>query len=191
MIQATFILFLFGAILGTFGDWLHVASETLGYPNPLFPLPGTGQPIWVPFLFGGATLLIGLSHPWVDQWLGYSRVKRGWISISTGIALFLALYGASGFLPMDTGGAKDLVLLSSALLIWFSLDRTWQGLVLGMATGLMGTFFEMSLTHTGLFYYYPTQSNFKGVPSWLPWLYLAASVTTGNFGRLLLKSKNS
>lgn len=181
------IIFVLGGIFGAAGDYSHVASQTDGYLNPLFPLP-TGQPFWVPFLFGSASLSIALSHLSADQLLGPKNRVRPSISFSIlGVLIFLALYAASGFLPLTTGGLKDVLLWSCALLFWWAADRTWQGLFMSLGTAVVGTLVEIGLTQIGAFFYFPSVSNFFGVPSWLPALYITASVSVGNLARFILK----
>jgi hypothetical protein len=192
MIQTIVALFLLGGIAATLGDYTHVLSGTLGYPTYSWMIPGTGQPFWVPLLMGSATVAIGLSHTWADGWLGKKPKRRLDLNrIVFAVLCFLALYGVSGFLPFSNGGPRDIVILAAALLIWFFFDRTWQGMVLGLCTGVMGTLVELSLTHAGIFYYYPESANFHGVASWLPWLYIAASVAGGNACRFLLSRQRA
>jgi hypothetical protein len=192
MIQTILALFLLGGIAGTLGDYCHILSGTLGYPSYIWMIPGTGQPFWVPILMGSATLAIGLSHPWTDhwmgQWFGQRRSREHFTIYQIGLVVlcFLALYGVSGFIPLPNGGLRDLVILAGSLLIWYGFDRTWQGIVLGLGTGVLGTGTEILLTHSDIFYYHPESANFHGVPSWLPWLYIGASVAGGNSGRFLL-----
>jgi hypothetical protein len=180
-------LFCVGAVMGSLGDLFHVLSGTEGYPPDVGPfLPGGVQPYWVPLLFGGATVTIGLSHPLADRALGPGTPRRGtesWNRVAAGNVLVLAAWAASGFLPLATGGAKDLLLAATAAAVWWALDRTWQGLALGAGTAAIGTVIEASLVARGAFFYYPHATNFFGVASWLPWLYVTASVAVGNLGR--------
>jgi len=174
------IIFVLGAVLGPVGDLFHLLSGTTAYPD--------GFPFWAPLLFGAAGLGVGLSHPMADRVLGpsSSRLRPGvrcWTYTGLGLAAFLGLYCASGYLPGKTGGLRDLLLAGGAIGVWVALDRTWQGLLLAAATALCGTLFEIGLVSTGAFYYLPGSSNFYGVASWLPWLYVAASVAMGNLGR--------
>jgi len=179
MIQIILVLFLLGAMGGTLGDFFHVVSQTDGYPSSTWVLPFTHQPFWVPLLFGSATVGIGLSHPWLNF------KKKSPTQSAIGNLLFLLLYAASAFLPFKTGGWQDILMLAGTLILWLCLDPTWQGALLALATALIGTGVEIVLTHFQIFYYYPRVANFYGVPSWLPWLYTAASITLGNTGRML------
>lgn len=188
--QKALLLFLAGAIFGTLGDVFHVLSGTLDYyrPSGLMILPPVGQPFWVPLLFGAAGLGIGMSHSSLDPYFGTQPQRPGlknltWVLLGT-VAL-LATWAASGFLPWATGGAKDAFMAAVAVGTWLILDRSWQGLALGIATALIGTAVEITLVRSGQFYYLPHAANSMGVPSWLPWLYLCASVSVGNLGRIL------
>ena len=184
MLNLCLLSFPLGALLGTLGDFFHVLAGADGYANPLLPLP-TGQPIWVPFLFGGATFSITLSHLLTHSLLPRKIPQRHWSFYLAGIAFFLALYAASGFLPLETGGMKDVVLWASCLAFWFLADRSWQGLATGISIALVGTSVEIFLTQIGAFFYYPSFNNLRGVPSWLPSLYVTASIAVGNFAHFL------
>jgi len=177
------ILFLLGGILGGLGDLSHVLTGTDGYQDPPFPFP-SGQPFWVPFLFGSATVLLGTTHVWTDSWLGpFPRKKQSIAAGSLAGAVFLGLYVMSGLLPFPAGGYADLILWLSAFALWIATDRTWQSLLLGFSTAFIGTCFEVMLVHSNQFFYYPHVANLFGVPSWLPALYVSASIAVGNFSR--------
>ncbi|MBI2711901.1 MAG: hypothetical protein HYX41_03405 [Bdellovibrio sp.] len=180
------LVFVLGGILGTAGDFSHVASQTDGYANPLYPLP-TGQPFWVPLLFGSASLGICISHLLGDRFLKRPEnlLAESWPSAVSGVLVFLGLYVTSGFLPLPTGGAKDLVLWIISLVFWLLADRTWQGALLAVGTAVVGTCVEIGLTQSGAFFYTQNESGFFGVPPWLPSLYIAASVAVGNLARTL------
>jgi hypothetical protein len=190
------LLLALGAVLGPVGDLFHVLSRTDGYPPA-----GPGQlriigllPLWVPALFAGATPAIAFGNAAADRWLASLASSpaprrpglRTWGRVLAGLLALLAIWAASGFLPLATGGPKDAVIAALSLAVWYALDRTWQGLALGLATAILSTPVEMLLVHAGAFYYYPEATNFLGVPSWLPWIYFTASVSVGNFGRALL-----
>mgnify|MGYP000022261924 CR=1 FL=1 len=184
-------IFLIGAFFGTLGDYFHMISHTDGYLDPLFPLP-TGQPFWVPFLFGFAILSVSLNHPLADHWADrYFQIKTPQTGslplILVGCLALFFLYVASGFLPLETGGSRDILLALGALAIWGIFDRTAKGFILALATAIIGTAVEIALTHFGAFYYLPSVANFWGVPTWLPWLYFAVSTTIGNLGRFAFR----
>jgi hypothetical protein len=189
--QRAFILFAVGAIGGSLGDFFHVLSETTGYPPGWIRVPGLGLPIWVPVLFGTAGLGIGLSHPWLDQKLDPLKPlqRPGLVSpLRIGAALLLMLFTwiASGYLPLATGGSKDFVIAACAAAIWWGFDRTASGLRLAILTAALGTLVEVvQVRFIENFYYVPPATNLGGVPSWLPLLYVSASIALGNFGRWL------
>jgi hypothetical protein len=191
MFYTSLLLFTFGAIVGTLGDYCHVISQTDGYLSPLAPLP-TGQPFWVPLLFGSATLSIGLSHTWFDQWIGPKKRKimKFEACLLANLAFF-SLYAMSGYLPFETGGLRDVILFLGGVSVWLIFDRTWQGLLQASVTAMIGFGVEVLLTQIGAFYYYPHAANAMGVPSWLPWLYVAASVSVAQMARFLRTRLNS
>lgn len=184
MLKTMGILFASGAILGTLGDFVHVITQTDGYPPGGVFLPWLGQPFWVPLLFGSAGLSIGLSHLQADRWILQRPVpQKSLPAILSAGGVFLALYSASGVLPLPTGSGMDLVLALGCMTLWWVFDRTLWNLALGIATALIGVGVEIGLTQMGAFFYYPHAANFMGVPSWLPWLYISASLAVGHFAR--------
>ncbi len=179
-------LFLAGFFLGPIGDYAHVATGTTGYPEG-YAFYILGLPWWVPLLFGSAALSIGATHPSIDRHLGASPERagsRGWKGVFAGMVGFIGLYVISGMLP-SPGGVSDVLLAAGAIAMWAALDRTWQGALLAASTALSGTAFEMFLVSNGVFFYQPGADNFFGVASWLPWLYVAASIAVANFARKL------
>jgi len=184
------ILFALGFFLGPIGDYCHTISQTTGYPPEVYGYYFFGIPFWVPFLFGTASLAVGVSHPNLDRRLGPSTPRPGeknGLVASLGVLVFLGLYALSGFLPYKIGPGDDLILAGAALLVWALFDRTWQGIFLGLLTAAIGTGIEILLIKVGAFYYIAPNDSLLGVASWLPSLYFSASVTLGNFGRWLLK----
>lgn len=190
------LLFVLGALLGPVGDYFHVASRTTIYPSRAFlwDVSLFGMPVWVPALFGVATIVIGLTHPALDRLFGAPKGRpgaRSWLGASSGLVIFLGLYAASAYLPLATGGWRDVALGLGALSIWAIWDGTWGGLVLGAMTAVAGCAVELGLVRGGVFGYAPENGNVLGIASWLPWLYLGASVTVGNIGRRLAAPKPS
>ena len=100
--------------------------------------------------------------------------------------LLLTVWFLSGFLPWQTGHGRDLALALIAMVVWFVAERTPLGLALAVATAVLGTGVEWAMVAAGKFYYLPEHSNLTlaclggglkaGVPTWLPWLYVVASV---------------
>ncbi len=192
--MSVLILFLIGAIMGPLGDWFHVISETTAYPPGVYAFYFGKQPYWVPLLFGTAAVAIGLSHPQMDRWLGAPTSRpgsRGIDGVILGIAAFLGIYAMSAFAPLETGSTLDSVLAVSALLLWWAADRTWQGLLLAVLTAAVGTAVEIYLVQQRAYVYLSPKDNFYGVGSWLPWLYVAASVAVGNLGRFLREPRET
>jgi hypothetical protein len=180
-------LFFLGFFLGPVGDFFHVYTGTTGYPPDKYGLYFFGIPFWVPILFGVASTAIGISLPRMDLWLQAPTSRPGAGSLAPallGVFGFLGLYILSGFLPKG-GHLSDVTLITAAACFWFFLDRTWQGIILGLLTALVGSAVEIGLVQLGAFYYGNEDSSLWGVASWLPWLYFTASIGLGNFGRYL------
>jgi hypothetical protein len=187
---AKFLLlsFVVGAIAGTTGDFVHVITRTDGYPAdgpfPFLPLLPVKMPVWVPFLFGTAVLLMGTSHK-IMQKLFHPRMEKNFGVTASAPVLFVILYAMTGFLHTGTGSWEDVWLATATILIWWLMDRTFMGAGIALVNAVFGTAFEIFLVHVHGFFYYPEHANFYGVPSWLPWLYMAASVCVSLFVRLI------
>src|SRR5262245_22716718 len=120
------LLFILGAILGSFYDGFHTHSGTTYYPDSWI----LKMAWWVPLNFGLAILAVANSHVLIDRVLGRPDRPQSWVSVVLGLFLFGVVYWLSGFLPTDS--MKYLWVYTGALLIWLMFDRTWQGLVLAL-----------------------------------------------------------
>ena len=187
---AKFLLlsFVVGAIAGTTGDFVHVITRTDGYPAngpfPFLPFLPVKMPVWVPFLFGSAVMLMGAGHKMV-QTLYHPRLAKNFMVSAWAPVVFVLLYAMTGFLHTGTGSWEDVWLAIVTFIIWWLMDRTFIGAGFALVNAVYGTCFEIFLVHVGGFFYYPEHSNLFGVPSWLPWLYMAASVCISLFVRLI------
>jgi len=180
--------FIVGAIAGTTGDFVHVITHTDGYPPhgpfSFLPLLPVKMPIWVPFLFGTAVMLMATTHKLASQFY-HPRLEQNAIISSSAPFIFVLLYALTGFLHTGTGGGEDVWLAIATFFIWWLMDRTAMGAGLAVLNAIAGTMFEIFLVGIGGFFYYPEHANLFGVPSWLPWLYMAASVCISLFVRLI------
>jgi hypothetical protein len=165
-----------GAVLGTLLDGVHVATATTRYTHPTVG----GLAWWVPLMFGGATLAIGASHRLVDRWL-LRDVRPDGGRVAAGMVLVLGLWATSGLLK--PAGTALCILAPASVAMWLLLDRTLVGLGLAIATAVCGVVVEATLVSLGVFTYVAPDAG--RVASWLPWLYVAASVAVGNFARWL------
>lgn len=186
------LLFLTGAVLGPFGDYVHVATATTHYP-PLWPtLPFLGIPYWVPLLFGSATLIVGVTHVGIEKIFGCGPKLRGPKTVTGaffGVIYFLAIYCLSGVLSPELGFWKDGILAACAVGFWLYADRTSAGAILAIATGAAGTAVEISVVAQGNFGYLEGSNQLLGVATWLPWLYITVSVAVAAYTRTLMGLK--
>ncbi len=176
------ILALFGVVLGSLLDGLHTHSGATEYTHPWI----WKMAVWVPPLFGGASLAIGTTHADFDRRVGRAPRRFGWPSILLQIVLFSVTYWMSAYLPVSSATKLVLLLLAFAA-IWAVFDRHWQGIVLAILTAIVGCGVEASLVAAGKFRY--TQPDMLGVALWLPALYMNASVAVGNLGRKVLPGR--
>jgi len=180
-ITPAFVLlsFIVGALAGTTGDFVHVITNTDGYPAngpfPFLPFLPVNMPVWVPFLFGSAVLLMAASYKLLAN-ANTLRLQNNRTLTFIAPFLFVLIYALTGFVQGGTGSGQDAWLALVTLLLWWFADRSKLGVVLALLNAIGGTLFEMFLVHSGAFYYYPEHSNFFGVPSWLPWLYMIAGI---------------
>jgi hypothetical protein len=135
---------------------------------------------WVPLMFGGACVAIGLSHRLVDRLLGRD-VRPSAARVAAGMVLVLALWATSGV--VKPAGMALGILAPASLAMWLALDGTSVGLALAIATAAAGVAVEATLVSLGVFAYVAPDAG--RVASWLPWLYVAASVAVGNYARWL------
>jgi hypothetical protein len=174
------LCFVLGALCGTTGDFVHVITQTDRYPHnglfPFLPLLPVEMPVWVPFLFGGAVMLMGVAHKLLSSAFR-PRLAGNKMAATLAPFIFVMLYALSGEIHAGTGGLQDVWLALAAILYWWVADGTAVGAMLALLTAVGGTLFEIFLVSVNGFSYYPQHANLLGVPSWLPWLYVAASVT--------------
>lgn len=192
--RSVLISFVGGAIAGTIGDFCHVWTATDGYPFfaaaiaattafvrflgtiPPIPFLPAAVPLWVPLLMGSAGVMLVHSQRLMglgpDLKLGHKSELRALM----GPIAFVALYALSGFMTLPAGGIKDVILALLVGLFWWTADRNLKSLGFAIVAAIAGTLFEIFIVQNGVFFYHPTHSNLMGVPSWLPTLYIMASL---------------
>src|SRR5262245_20711158 len=129
MMKRSLILALLGASFGTLFDYAHERTGAIAYTHP----SALVVPWWVPFLYMGAALAIGLLHPVADKVLKCpARVPLTPKHLLAGFVGLCAIWFASGALPFASA-VVAMILAPASVGLWFWLDRTWQGLVMGIA----------------------------------------------------------
>lgn len=165
-------LALMGGTLGAGLDAVHVLTGTTAYSHPaLF-----GQAWWVPPLFAGAGVAIGLGRPIAERLVGASNRVPSRSAALGGMALFILAYVSSGLLQASPA-ICSVVLATLFVIGWLRYDRSSLGLVLAALTAVAGTAVEMLLVGVGAFVY--LRPSLGGVAVWLPLLYCCASVGVG------------
>ncbi|KAK3274050.1 hypothetical protein CYMTET_17747 [Cymbomonas tetramitiformis] len=206
-----------GAVLGPLCDGRHSTHDVLHYVSPTMisvpPLLTLETCWWVPVLFGVAGVLLGVSHPLLDDLRQAQSSEQAeaappvggwdpsWAFVLAGIGLFVAQYDASGVLDQGTNVAAswmgqpgvlastafgdrslDVFLAATAVLHWFTFDRSRQGLFMACLTAVGGPLIEIFLINQlGLYHY--AHADFAGIPAWIPWVYFCGSPAVGNLGR--------
>jgi hypothetical protein len=166
------LLFALGALLGTAGDQLHVRSGVLSYArgSPLL----FGQALWVPLLFGAASVALVLGHA---PLLRLARERSARASRRGLAASVLWFYGAYA----STAIFADARLALTAALVgaWaarVALAPATDKVLAGALWAIAGPLFEAALSATGAFHY--RRPDVLLVPVWLPALYLHVSLMT-------------
>jgi len=175
-------LALAGAVLGTLLDAVHVTTATTRYAHPVV----FGLAWWVPLLFAAAALAIGLPHAGLAA-RGGAVVPPSGGRVAAGLALLLALWATSGC--VKPAWAALAILAPASLAMWWVFDATALGLGLALVTAACGVAVETTLARAGVFAYVAPDAG--RVASWLPWLYVAASVAVGNLARWLTRAPSS
>jgi hypothetical protein len=161
------LFFLFG-VLGTLSDQIHVQFDVLSYATPVL----FGQAIWVPLLFGVASLAVVNSAGLTHRMLGTPGPRPSRREVLLGCLEFLVAYFATGIfrehpVPLGVG-------LGLAWLAVVAVRPSWDRVVYGLSTAVAGPAFEAALSSTGQFTYH--KPDFAHVPLWLPGLYLHVAV---------------
>jgi hypothetical protein len=168
-----------GGTVGTALDAVHVHTGTTGYTHPVM----FGQAWWVPPLFAGAGVAIGLARPIAERLAGRTGRLPSRSAAALGMALFVVAYVSSGLLQALPGICAAL-LAALFVLGWLRCDRSGLGLILAALTAVAGTAVEMLLVGVDAFFY--VRPAVGGVPIWLPILYCCASVGVGAFAAWLV-----
>jgi hypothetical protein len=168
-----------GAVAGSIGDSFHVHSGTEAYP-PGVRVPILDVPWWVPLEMGVAVLATAVAVWTIGRARSRARVSP-WRPV-VGIGLMLGLWALSGWLAWSMW-ARFFVLMPLALAMWWWLDRDGRGLIAAGIVAASGTVTEIVLVQCNVFHYLAPSDNFLGVPCWLPWLYVAATVAVSNLVR--------
>jgi hypothetical protein len=177
---ATARLALLGATVGVALDAIHTHTGTTAYTTPWI----LRMAWWVPPLFAGAAVAIGLGRPIAMRLAGGAPVAPAPRRVALAMALFVVAYALSGLLPLPNAGVA-LVLLVVFAITWTLCDGTPLGIGLAVAAAIGGTLVEATLVAGGAFRY--TAPDVGGVAVWLPALYVTAGVAVGLLGSLLVE----
>ena len=161
-----FLLFVIGAVVGTFLDGLQTYAGLAFYTHPVFFQTAW----WVPFLFGSATVVIGLVHRKGECGPNARTRFFGSVAFLTLACLITAFFKIESL-------HKAGLLLALYFLSWGMFDRTSRGLLLAVGLAVIGPAVESFLGQLNLYHY--THPDLFGVPCWLPFLYLHISQAAG------------
>jgi len=169
-------LFLFGAVVLTLLDSVHVHTKTLFYDHPV----AYGSAWWVPLLMGCAASFGGVAY--VIGWKRFGGPKdlASWASIGRAVFAAMLMYAASGLLPASTT-SKLIVITIAAYVIYRDVDGSRAGLKLLFLGALLGPIAEA--INPNFHYFDP---DFARVPIWLPSLYACITPALGQLARRLL-----
>ncbi len=113
-------------------------------------------------------------------------IKAAVILVGLGATLGSALdaihshFGATSYRPRPV---RCAILSAIFLTGWALCDRTPLGLAIAALAALFGPAVEITLIRAGVFVHH--EAHLLGIPVWLPFLYLTASVGLGSLARWL------
>ena len=174
-------LFLFGAVVISFFDGFHTHSATTAYPHPWI----LQMAWWTPLLFGSTVAFGGLAYTMGYRALGGGPEVTSPARLAIALTGFGLLYFASGYVPLPHASMLAL-LVTGAIVLWAIADRSWQGIVLALASAACGCATEIFLTHIGAFMHLHPDA--LGIPLWLPGIYMASGPAIGQLARRVLSS---
>jgi hypothetical protein len=170
------ITVLFGALVATTGDHLHVVYGVLFYPHPVL----FRQAWWVIPLFAGAMAAMLAGSELVRKVLGGEVVGASLVEALLATGAFFVAYAF-------TAVAAELPTFVLVVLgvTWLPRVRAMPRWVVAFAlvAAVCGTGFEAGLSRLGGFAY--VRPDWLGVPRWLPGLYLHAALAAARIRGLL------
>jgi hypothetical protein len=170
------ILFVFGAVVLTLLDSIHVHTHTLFYDRAV----AYGSAWWVPLLMGCAASFGGVAYVIGWKRFGGPDTLPSWSAIGRAVLAAMLMYAASGLLPASAT-SKLVVITIAAFVIWKDVDGTRAGLKLLFLGALLGPIAEA--INPNFHYFDP---DFARVPIWLPSLYACITPALGQLARRLL-----
>eukprot|EP00794_Sanderia_malayensis_P003625 gene3625-4139_t len=174
------ILFVTGSLLATMKLFEDI-SETKSYLS-LGLMNSISYTWWIPLMIGVFACFVGLIYPCIDSKLGEPHYfRREWSSVVRCVIVFVGMNHfstKSNFLANKSH--QFLVLLCIGIALWWTFDRSTNGLGIGVIAATLATAFTFLVAH--VIY---RHSNFLYSKSWLPGLYFAGACTFGNVGRQL------
>ncbi len=169
-----------GAVVCTFGDYLHATHDVLSYPHESMG----PEAWWVPPLFAGASIAALLGANQTRRLLGGEAppvlsARR----IGADALFFFTAYAFTSF-------AHPLGSVVLAVLVAFWAARMLAGeprwlVVFSLAMAGAGTAFEAIWSALGFFAYH--HPDFGGVPRWLPAIYLHAAPLAARLGAVVIR----
>lgn len=180
-------LFLLGAIVGTLGNFFHYISGAIVHSSVAMRFLFISDLL----TFGLVTILIGIFHSCfydIRKSQHRNSVKSP-LWQTQGIICFLILYCLSGFLP-SAYLINTFIIALVTFTLWLIFDQTWQGIMLAIIVAIIGTTTEILMVQHGLFSYSPDNSQLFGVPLWLPYLYLSASILLENWQCIIFSRRS-
>ena len=172
-------LFVVGAAGGLIGDMCHVESGTTVYLEDPLPYIWRSQ-LWFPLMVGSGTAALG----WIRVRFGpgENAADEGARDAVAMIAAVLALYALTALVRGEPQPVAVVAVWAVAALICARWAQGPWELGCGVLAATFGVSTEIVLAAAGVFAYADDVSQFAGVASWLPALYLAYGVVAARLG---------
>jgi hypothetical protein len=175
------VLFLFGGLAASIGDWFHLQTKTTFYAPESLIWTVHGLPIYIPVFFGIAAALLGIAYDRGKALLGAGWLREGASTAHAVLAgaIYLAVHISSGYVSFLQCPWPHILLGLPVVSSWRFLDGRPGGALFCLLAGLAGTGAEGLLVHFGVFSFSARIGQVLGVATWLPWIYMAAALAVG------------
>jgi hypothetical protein len=174
------------AVLGPLLDNYHSAFGVLAYADPWHPLPWLSTRPFVPVLFAGAGVAMGLLALRADvAWPPPARATRPGVPRTLCvIAGFAAVYYASAMLAAARTPYTGPTLAAASLGLWAAADGSVGAAAAGAAAAAAGWCVEAALVRwSGLYAY--AHPDVAGLPLWIIPCYFAGGPALASLARTL------
>ncbi len=170
-------------VIAPIGDWAHVESGTTEYLWSLSPMLGN-SPWWFFGLIAAAVLGALPVRRGLARRLG--DVRFTWQQGGAAIAGCMTIYAATSLARGANLAIATIALYAASLLVFFVVDGTGVGFLVGVWMSLTAVLTEMTFVAFDAFRYADDVDVLFGVAPWLPALHFLFGVAVAVLDRVEL-----